>query len=536
MELIITMMLITSTIAVVLGILLKRYDIPPIIGYIFSGTIITYIIGATDEHNAHLLEQIAEFGIVFLMFTIGLEIKLERLLQMRKQVFSYGGLQVGLSWVLFTAITYFVFSFSFPTSIVIGAALSLSSTAIVLKLLNDSNEISKSYGQNTLGVLIFQDLMVVPMLLVLTILADSSGSVTDMITDIVLSGIALLAVMIVFGRYLLDPIFKYVTKARTHELFIMVVLIIAIGSSVLAHSFGFTYSLGAFIGGMLIAETHYRHQVEADLIPFRDLFLAFFFVTVGMQIDVNFLISNILSIVSISLVVMLIKAAIIFGIIYLFTNKRIAFQTSLAISQVGEFSFVLFTQAKQTSLIDNDTAQLLTLAVIVSMIITPFILKNIPFLTDKFLNEHPEHIESEVKEEELDGHVLVCGYGGFGQQIIKNLKEEDVKHIGIVNNYDFFEKALANGEHVVFGDPTQKTILLEAGLMKAKAVVIALHDVESIEIISHVVKDTRDDIPVITKVTKKDVFDPEVNTDDFIDVYSFTARLISDRAAYITKS
>ena len=535
MELIITMMLITSSIAVVLGILLKRYDIPPIIGYIFSGTIITYIIGATDEHNAHLLEQIAEFGIVFLMFTIGLEIKLERLLQMKKQVFSYGGLQVGLSWVLFTAISHFLFSFSVSTSIVIGAALSLSSTAIVLKLLNDSNEISKSYGQNTLGVLIFQDIMVVPILLVLTILADSSGSVTDMITDIALSAIVLLILMILFGKFLLDPILKYVTKAKTHELFIMVILIIAVGSSALAHYLGFTYSLGAFIGGMLIAETHYRHQVEADLIPFRDLFLAFFFVTVGMQIDVNFLIENVLSIVSISVVVMLIKALVIFGVIYIFANKRIALQTALAISQVGEFSFVIFTQAKQTSLINNETAQLLTLSVILSMIITPFILKAIPAITNKLLNKHTEHLESVVKEDELDGHVIVCGYGGFGQQIISNLKDEDIKHLGIVNNYDFFEKALHNGEHVVFGDPTQKSILIEAGLEKAKAVVIALHDMESIEIISHVVNDVRSDIPVIAKVTKKEIFDPEINTNDFIDVYSSTAKIISDRAAGFMK-
>lgn len=532
MELFISIMLITSIIAVVLGVLLKKYDIPPIIGYIFSGTIISYIIGAADS-DSHLLESIAEFGIVFLMFNIGLEIKLERLIQMKKEVFSFGSLQVCISWLLFGLFSHYLFDFSIQTSIVIGAALSLSSTAIVLKLLNDSNEISKSYGQNTLGVLIFQDLAVIPILLILTILADSSGSVTQMLSDIVISAIVLLALMIIFGKFLLDPILKLVTKAKTHELFIMVVLIIAIGSSSLAHYLGFTYSLGAFIGGMLIAETHYKHQVEADLIPFRDLFLALFFVTVGMHINLGFFIDNIFSILSFSIIIMLVKALVIFSIILFFVNKRTAFQTSLAISQVGEFSFVIFTQAKQSALIDESTAQLLTLSVIVSMIITPFILKNIPNITNRFMSHKTKDIDSKVKGEHLENHIIVCGYGGFGQQIISKLKVKKAEHIAIVNNYEFFEKALENGEHVVFGNPTQKNILLEAGILKAKVVVIAVHDVETISLISHMVSEIREDIPIIAKVTKKDIFDPEINTENFIDIYASTAKIIAKKAVKI---
>jgi len=382
MDNIILIILITAIMAICINVFLKRFDVPPIIGYIISGAIIGtgITLGSGDTHT---LEHIAEFGIVFLMFSIGLEIKLENLIEMKKQVFSYGSLQVLLSMGIFTAIAYYIFSLDIKSSLVVGAALSLSSTAIVLKIMNETNVISKSYGQNTLGVLIFQDLAVIPILLMLTILSDSSSTIGSMVVDIFIEGFILMVVMIIFGKYFLDHILKIVDNTGAHELFIMVVLIIAVGSSYLAHFFGFTYSLGAFIGGMLIAETHYKHQIESDLIPFRDLFLALFFVTVGMQIDIQFFMANIIDVFSLSIIVMLIKGAIIFAIIYIFTNKTIALQTSLAISQVGEFSFVVFTQATQSNLLDKSTGQLLTLAVIVSMILTPFILKNISNIVNR---------------------------------------------------------------------------------------------------------------------------------------------------------
>ena len=336
MEQVILMIVATGVVCVLLGIILKRFDVPPIVGYILSGIILVNIIGSSTN-NSHILEQIAEFGIVFLMFSIGLEMKLDNLIQMRKQVFVYGGLQVGISIVFFTCISYFIFGLDIKASLVVGGALSLSSTAIVLKILNDTNKITNYYGQNSLGILIFQDLAVIPILLVLAILSSKGSSFGELITDIILSGVVLLIVMIIFGKYFLNHILKLVSKAETHELFIMIVLIIAIGSSFLAHYLGFTYSMGAFIGGMLIAETHYKHQVEADLIPFRDLFLALFFVTVGMQIDIQFFLSHVIQVFGLTLIIMIAKALIIFGIIYYFVGKRVALETSLTIAQVGEF-------------------------------------------------------------------------------------------------------------------------------------------------------------------------------------------------------
>jgi len=530
MDQVILIILATGVVSVILGIILKRFDVPPIVGYILSGMILVSIIGRSGD-NSNTLEQIAEFGIVFLMFTIGLEMKLENLMQMKKQVFVFGGLQVGLSILFFTLLSYYLIGLDIKASLVIGGALSLSSTAIVLKILNDTNNITKQYGQNSLGMLIFQDLAVIPILLVLTILSSSGSSVSELLVDIVFSAIVLMIVLLIFGKYFLDPILKLVNKAETHELFIMIVLIIAIGTSYLAHYLGFTYSMGAFIGGMLIAETHYKHQVEADLIPFRDLFLALFFVTVGMQIDIGFFIAHIAQVFGISLMVMILKSIIIFGIIYFFIGKRVAFQTSLIISQVGEFSFVVFTQATQNTLLSSEIGQLLTLAVIISMVATPFILKNIERITNKVFQQ--TNIESKVlnvDKHSLQNHIIVCGYGSFGKQILFNLKEQNIKHIAIIDNYDFFEKALSNGEKVLFGNPAQKHILEEAGIARAKAVIIALHDIESIELLSHMIKDINKNVKILAKVTKKSILPDTIDSENFVDIYDCTAELLVEKA------
>ena len=531
MEQVILVILAVGVVAVVLGILLKRLDVPPLVGYIFSGIILVNIVGSNEE-NSHILEQIAEFGIVFLMFTIGLEMKLDNLIQMRKQVFVYGGLQVVLSIAVFTLLAHYLFALELKTSLVIGGALSLSSTAIVLKMLNDSNNITNYYGQNSLGILIFQDLAVIPILLVLTILSNSQSSVSNLLFDIFLSAIVLFAVMIIFGKYFLNHILKLVNKAETHELFIMIVLIIAIGSSFLAHYLGFTYSMGAFIGGMLIAETHYKHQIEADLIPFRDLFLALFFVTVGMHIDIQFFLNHIFQVFTLSVIIMIIKALIIFVIMYFYVGKRVALETSLAICQVGEFSFVVFTQATQTTLLDSTTGQLLTLSVIISMIATPFILKNIKSITYKFLQKTDASNDEVIltKKESFKNHIIVCGYGSFGKQILLNLKKNNIQHLGIIDNYEFFENALEQKEKVIFGNPTQKHILQEAGISKAKAVIIALHDIECITLLTHTIKNIKKDVKILAKVTKKSVLPDTIDSEDFVDIYDCTAELLVEKA------
>ena len=217
---------------------------------------------------------------------------------------------------------------------------------------------------------------------------------------------------------------------------------------------------------------------------------------------------------------------------YFYVGKRVALETSLAICQVGEFSFVVFTQATQTTLLDSTTGQLLTLSVIISMIATPFILKNIKSITYKFLQKTDASNDEVIltKKESFKNHIIVCGYGSFGKQILLNLKKNNIQHLGIIDNYEFFENALEQKEKVIFGNPTQKHILQEAGISKAKAVIIALHDIESITLLTHTIKDINKDVKILAKVTKKSVLPDTIDSEDFVDIYDCTAELLVEKA------
>jgi len=528
MDSILLVVIITSIIALFTNVALKKFNIPPLIGYIFSGAIIASIVNIT-EHGEHVLAEVGELGIVFLMFTIGLEIKIQTLIDMRRQVFTYGGLQVLLSIIIFFIISRFGFGFDNNISLIVSTALTLSSTAIVLKILNESDEISQPYGKKTLGILLFQDLAVIPILLMITMMSDNNSTISSMLFDTLVGAVALFIIMFIVGKFLLDPILKWITQSNSHELFILAILIIAIGASYLAHIVGFTYSLGAFIGGMLIAETHYKHQVEADLVPFRDLLLALFFVTVGMQIEINFLINNVLNIFTIAIIIMIIKALIIFTVIFIFTKKIVAAQTALAISQVGEFSFVIFTQASNFNLMDKELSTLLTLLVIFSMFVTPFILNNLDKIINFiFINRQTQILEKAPKQEKIKNHIIVCGYGSFGKMIINNIKMRKFAHRVIIDDYDMFERAINNGENAIFGYPAQRAILEEAGIDNAKVVIIALHSPSQIELISHAISSINSNIRVIAKISNRSILDQvsNINTKDFVDMYRFASDLI----------
>ena len=262
----------TLFIAIVVNLILKRFQLPTIIGYILTGTIIAYTFSLHDAVNNHTLKEIAEFGIVFLMFTIGLEFSIEHLKKMKREVFFTGSLQIICTSAFVILICIYILDFDFTSSIIIGAALSLSSTAIVLKTYNETREIKKRHGQRVLGILIMQDIAVIPILLMISIFKlEGDQSILYIIGETTLAAIALLLVLYFCGKYLLEPFFTHVTKSNSEELFVASVLLIAIGSSYLAYYFGFSYSLGAFIAGMMISETKFKHQVESDLTPFRNI-------------------------------------------------------------------------------------------------------------------------------------------------------------------------------------------------------------------------------------------------------------------------
>ena len=476
MESVLQILIITALLSIIINTILKKYDFPPIIGYIVAGTFITYIF-SLRESSLHTLNEVAEFGIAFLMFTIGLEFSMANFKKLKKEVFLFGTLQVVLSTTIFGVLSFYLFHLSLQTSIVIGCALALSSTAIVLKLLNENRDIQKDYGRIVLGILLLQDLAVIPILLMISFFSTTEIPLATMFLNTLTSALIVLAILYIAGKYLLTPFLNFVFDAHSHELFIGSVLVIAISASYTAYHFGFSYSLGAFIGGMLLAETPFKHQIEADLTPFRDLLLGVFFVTVGMQVSVSFLTSNIVNILTLMTIIMLLKATIIFTILIYFTPVSNSLKSAITLSQVGEFSFVVLELARINGLTSKDINQTLIIAVVFSMILTPFILKNIQFIIEKILRSD-NHLTEPFSSTGIENHIVVLGYGSLGQQICKNLKEKGLYYIVIDNNRKLLRISKENNDPFILGNATQGHILSNANVKNAMAVIIAVENDE----------------------------------------------------------
>jgi len=493
---------LTIFIATISNLILTRLHIPTIIGYIATGIIITYFLQLSHENNSKELHIIAEFGIVFLMFTIGLEFSIRHLVKMRNEVFFYGGMQVGLSMVVFYLISTYLFHLDVKSSVVIAAALALSSTAIVLKILNSNREINKEYGKRSLGILIFQDIMVIPILLMITIMSSDNLSLSSLLFQTTFDVLILLLVLWIFGKFILEPFFNEVVKSNSNEIFIGSVLFIVMGASALAHSLGFTYSLGAFIAGMIIAETRYKHQVEADLIPFRDLLLGIFFITVGMQIDFSVIVTHYGTILGLLLLFTLVKIVIIFLLLLRTTGKRVALKTALALFQLGEFGLVVFELAGANKLIDPTVSQILIVTITISMVITPFVLRNISSLAHLILRDDDEAQAEVSGQNNMHDHIIVLGYGRLGRKICEKLDKRAVKYIAIEHNIYNVKEAQKESKNVIFGNAANKTILESVNIKDSAVVIVALDNSEKLHLICDVLTQVVTNTRVIIKVDK----------------------------------
>jgi CPA2 family monovalent cation:H+ antiporter-2 len=494
----------TLFIAIVVNLILKRFHLPTIIGYIVTGTIIAYVFDLHAAVNNHDLKEIAEFGVVFLMFTIGLEFSIEHLKRMKREVFFTGTLQIVVTTVFVFLICMFVIGFDVKTSIVIGAALSLSSTAIVLKTYNENNEIKKRHGQRILGILIMQDIAVIPILLMISLFSShESGSIFFLILKTTLAAIVLLALLYFSGKYLLQPFFEHVTKSRSEELFVASVLLVAIGASYLAHYFGFTYSLGAFVAGMMISETKFKHQVEADLTPFRNLLLGVFFITVGMQINFKIIADYILIILLLLPILLVLKYFIIYLLVKLDDSKRVAFKTALSLVQIGEFSLAILELARSGGLLSSTHTQILIVTIVISMILTPIILKNLSSLAASLVPDDMLIVcNTHLVDKDTKGHIVLLGYGHLGQRIAHNLREDGHEYVIVEHNQVFFEMGTADNEPIVFGNAASKHILEAVNIKNACAVIIAIDNPEKLHLICEVIDDLTHNTKTIVKVTR----------------------------------
>lgn len=493
----------TLFISLVANIFLKKFALPTIIGYIVTGTIISYLFGLHDAVNNHELKEIAEFGVVFLMFTIGLEFSFKHLKEMKYEVFVVGSLQILITALIAFLISFYIFGLDKYGAFIISMAIAMSSTAIVLKTFNETGEINKQYGKNALGILIMQDIAVIPVLIIIGLLASSGTSITSVVSEIILGVLILMVSLYVIGRYLLEPFFTQIIKTHSDELFIGSVLFLAIAASYGAHLLGFSYSLGAFIAGMLISETKYKHQAEADLIPFRDILLGVFFITVGMQIKFGVIFEYAYLIVFLLLLIMVVKFFIIFLIIKFGknNNKRTTLKTAFSLLQVGEFSLVILELARAHSLVEAPYGQVMIIVIVISMIMTPFILSNLSRLADIFIKELKEEPDdAKFFSAEIKEHVVVLGYGEFGQNLANKLKSDGEFYIIIENNPDRYQLAANNNEPVIYGNAANRDILKKAYLSRAKKVVIAIDNEKKLHLVCQIVQKLVHYDKVIVKV------------------------------------
>ena len=493
--------IIALGISIVVNILLKKIGISQIIGYILTGTIIVYAFDLRDAGHSHELEMVGEFGIVFLMFTIGLEISLAKMNSLRKEIFGNGILQVGITSAVFYLIVHYIFSLDQVSSLMIALAFSLSSTAVVLSYLKSSKEIHRPYGQKATGILIFQDIAVIPILILIGFLTtEGDESVATILWHTLSSAVVVVGLLFIIGKRVVTWLLHFSASSELDELFMGSVLFIVVGASLFAAMMGFTYSLGAFVVGMIIAETKYHHKVEADIAPFKDILLGTFFITVGMKIDLGFFFEHIMSIILVFVLVFILKTIITFLVLKLSSTTSKSLKTALSISQVGEFSFVIFALSTNGGLLDEQLSMFLVLIVIFSMMITPFFISRISAFVNSFVKDKVVQTDfSTMKEKE--NHVIVCGYGVVGKFVAQHLDEMGIEFAVIDNSNKNVIKALKHGWDAYLGDASKASILDALHIEKAAAIIVTLDNVEKKYNICEAVLQHSKDANVIVKTT-----------------------------------
>lgn len=489
--------------SIVVNIFLKRIGISQIIGYILTGTVIVYAFDLRHLKDSHMLEHIGEFGIVFLMFTIGLEISLSKMNSMKREIFGNGFMQVAFTAIAVYLLSVYIFDVSSTSSIIIALAFSLSSTAVVLSYLKSSKEIYSGYGQRSTGILIFQDIAVIPILILIGFMTNNGDKdIVEILTNTFVSAFVVIALLFVVGKKLMTWLLHFSSSSDVEELFMGSVLFIVIAASLLAYYMGFTYSLGAFVAGMIIAETKFHHKVEADIAPFKDLLLGTFFVVVGMKVDVVLFIDNVGTILGLFFLVLALKTMIIYGVVRLSSSHPVSLKTALALSQVGEFSFVIFAVASMGGLLDEELASLLVLIVIFSMVITPFFISRINTIVQYFTKAKDDSVplDSQVLKARSN-HVIVCGYSVVGKFVAKHLDALGASFVIVDNSPKHIQEANAKGREAYLGDASKASILHALNVENASSVIVTLDNIEKKRLICEAVLKYNKDVNLVVKVT-----------------------------------
>lgn len=492
--------LIILAAALVVVPLFRRLRITPVLGYLLAGLLIgPHALGLVRE--LEVIEALAEFGVVFLLFAIGLELSLDRLMAMRRHVFGMGTLQVVLTGAAVFALARLA-GLGGAEAFVLGGGLALSSTAVVLRMLEESGEQHSQAGRMALAVLLLQDLAVVPLLTIVPLLGRDGGALLPSLGIAGAKALGAMALIVVTGRTLLRPLLRTVAAARTPELFTGITLFVALGVSWLTGLAGLSMALGAFLAGLLISETEYRHQVEADIEPFRGLLLALFFMTIGMEIDVRLLADNAPVVAGAVLALVVVKSAVIAGLARAFGQPAgTAVFVGLSLAQAGEFAFVLFTLAISGGALPARVGGIALLVVALSIAVTPLLLRLGRAAAERLRRRGVEDPMGELDREarDLRKHVLILGLGRAGRTVVRLLEAHGTDYLGLDLDPDTVSAERERGVPVFYGDGTRAEVLRAAGLSRASGVIVTLDDPAAAARALRSIRTERDDIPIMVR-------------------------------------
>lgn len=501
-------------VSVLLVWIFRRLALPPVLAYLVAGVIsgpeiLQLFTSADDIHLA------AEIGIVFLLFTLGLEFSLARVLAMRRLVFGLGSVQMLLSTIVIAAIAY-ALGQNFTASFIIGASIGLSSTAIVIKTLEEQGKLNTQGSQIAISVLLFQDLAVVPLLIVVPLLNSTSDTnILSAIMFALLKGIVVVLVLLAAGKWVLPRLFNEIAKTKTDELFVLSTILVTLLASGFTYVFGLSMALGAFLAGMMLSESQYRHQLEADIRPFRDILMGLFFVSVGMKLELVVFV-NYLHYILLGLILVILIKAILVRVSALIVNEhgQDGWAAGFKLAQLGEFSFVIIALAFENTLISSKQSSILVSIGLLSMATTPWLISHsTKFAKVIMANSKTKELNqaNEAKKDDASDHIIILGFGRVGQSLAKMLKLEALEFQAIDSDPLRVQEARAAGEQVIFGEVAKKQILLKANAQKAKSAVITFDEHEKALKVISALKSINPNIIVLVRTRKdylmQDLFD-----------------------------
>ncbi|MGI4720425.1 MAG: cation:proton antiporter [Janthinobacterium lividum] len=495
----------------VLGVVAFRMlHLPPMLGYLAVGVLIGphALALADDSPTTHAL---GEFGIVFLMFSIGLEFSLAQLKSMRRIVFGLGLAQVVLTIVAAMAFGLFIswwaptLHVSWQAAFALGGALAMSSTAIVVKMLTERLELESEHGRRIIGILLFQDLAVVPLLILIPSLARPAEELVVTLGWALVKAAFVLALLLIFGQKLMRSWFTVVAKRRSQELFMLNLLLVTLGLAWITEQAGLSLALGAFVAGMLISETQYKHQVEEDIKPFRDVLLGLFFITVGMLLNLRLVLEHWWVVLALVIFPVLLKFAIIAALAKAFgSSDGVAMRTGLALAQAGEFGFVLLNLAMGSKLVDPFILQLVLASMVLSMLVAPFMIDNMDKIvmkvaSNEWMMQSLQLTQLASRTMKTQKHVIIAGFGRSGQSLATLLSDEKLPWYALDLDPERVQEAQSAGANVSYGDAARRESLIAAGINRASALVITFADTRLALKVLHLVHELAPNLAVIVR-------------------------------------